>query len=183
LRRKNRAGVLRIFAAAREKWPSLRLVFAGEALPPDLAELMTQLRVEDAVTQVVGASHVVLEALYSRAVALLFPSRFEGFGWPPIEAQACGCPVLSSDAGSLGEVVGNSGFVRPPDAEADFAAELVRLLRDPAARAEWTQRGFANIGRFGADTMIGRYLNLYDALRPAPALGQAAPLTPEVRPA
>jgi glycosyltransferase involved in cell wall biosynthesis len=183
LRRKNRAGVLRIFAAAREKWPSLRLIFAGEALPPELVDLMVELRVADAVTEVVAASQDVLEALYSRALALLFPSRFEGFGWPAIEAQACGCPVLSSDAGSLGEVVGDSGFVRSPDAEAEFAAELVRLLRDPAAQADWTQRGFANIGRFAAHTMIGHYLNLYDALRPAPALGQTVALTPEVRPA
>ena len=183
LRRKNRAGVLRIFAAAREQWPSLRLVFAGEDLPPDLVALMTRLGVEQAVTQVAGASQEVLEALYSRALALLFPSRFEGFGWPAIEAQACGCPVLSSDAGSLGEVVGESGFVRPPDAEPDFAGELVRLARDPAARTEWTQRGFANVGRFAADTMIGRYLDLYDALRPAPASARAAALTPEVRPA
>jgi glycosyltransferase involved in cell wall biosynthesis len=181
LRRKNRAGVLRIFAAARREAPSLRMVFAGEALPPDLLALMAQLGVGDAVTQVIGPAQDILEALYSRALALLFPSRFEGFGWPAIEAQACGCPVLASDAGSLGEVVGDSGFVRPPGAEADFAGELGRLLREPAARTEWTQRGFANIGRFAADTMIGHYVHLYDELRPAAAISQAAALTPEVR--
>ena len=79
----------------------------------------------------------LLEALYNGAVALLFPSRFEGFGWPAIEAQACGCPVLCSDAGSLGEVVGNSGFVRGPDDEEAFVAELRRLRHDASWRPRW----------------------------------------------
>ena len=164
LRRKNRAGVLRIFAQTRTAWPAVRLVFAGEALPPELEALAQELGLSEAVTQVVGPSNALLEALYSRAFALLFPSRFEGFGWPAIEAQACGCPVLCSDAGALAEVVGESGFVRAPDAEAEFAGELVRLSRDPSARAEWVQRGFANGDRFAAETMIGHYVDLYAEL-------------------
>ena len=65
------------------------------------------------VVEVVKPTDGELEALYNRATCLLFPSKFEGFGWPAVEAQVCGCPVLCSDAGSLGEVVGDSAFVRP----------------------------------------------------------------------
>ena len=171
LRRKNRDAVLRIFAQAQAAWPEARLVFAGEALPASSVELMDQLGVAQRVTQVGGPSNAVLEALYSRAFALLFPSRFEGFGWPAIEAQACGCPVLSSDAGSLAEVVGQSGFVRPPGAEAEFASELIRMARDPAARAEWVRRGWDNVGRFDPETMLGRHAALYaELLQPGTAL-------------
>jgi glycosyltransferase involved in cell wall biosynthesis len=175
LQRKNRAGVLRIFAQTRAAWPAARLVFAGEALPPELVGLARELGLSEAVAQVVGPSNALLEALYSRAFALLFPSRFEGFGWPAVEAQACGCPVLCSDAGSLAEVVGESGFVRAAGAETEFAGELIRLSRDPAARAEWVNRGFANVERFRAETMIGRYIDLYAGLRQAiPAAEPAA---------
>ncbi len=175
LRRKNREGVLRIFARTRAEWPAARLVFAGEALPPELLELARELGLTDAVTQVLAPSNALLEALYSRAFALLFPSRFEGFGWPAIEAQACGCPVLGSSAGALGEVVGTSGFVRPAEAEADFAAELVRLAHDPAARGEWVRLGFANGQRFQAETMLASYLELYGELSPVPAMSEPAP--------
>ena len=113
----------------------------------------------------------MLEALYNGALALLFPSRFEGFGWPAIEAQACGCPVLCSDAGSLGEVVGDGGFVRAPDDEEAFAGELGRLLADDAARSRWMEAGFQNVTRFRTDTMIDRYIELHEEL-----LGHAAPV-------
>ena len=106
----------------------------------------------------------MLEALYNGALALLFPSRFEGFGWPAIEAQACGCPVLCSDAGSLGEVVGESAFVRAADDEEAFAGELRRLLSDDSARARWTEAGFRNVTRFDTETMINRYTELHEEL-------------------
>ncbi len=107
LRRKNRDAVLRIFARVAAHWPQGRVVFAGEPLPAELNALAVELGVAERVVQVVGPTGPALEALYNRAFALLFPSRFEGFGWPVIEAQACGCPVLCSDAGSLGEVAGD----------------------------------------------------------------------------
>lgn len=177
LRRKNRAGVLRIVAQAHAAWPGARVVFAGEALPAELDGLIEELGLEDRVTQVVGPSNELLEALYSRALALLFPSRFEGFGWPAIEAQACGCPVLCSDAGSLEEVVGQSGFVRAPGAESDFAAELVRLAYDPNARAGWVRRGWENIARFSTDAMIGHYADLYGELAEPDGMRQPAAAT------
>jgi glycosyltransferase involved in cell wall biosynthesis len=164
LKRKNRDGVLRIFARTRAAWAEGQLVFAGEALTPETMKLARELGVEDRVVQIVNPSHEVLEALYNRAFALLFPSRFEGFGWPAIEAQACGCPVLCSDAGSLAEVVAESGFVRPAADEAAFGWELVRLARDEEARLQWVRLGHENVRRFSADIMIDRYVQLYREL-------------------
>ena len=174
LPRKNRAGILRIFARLKEEWPAGRLVFAGEALTDETRQIARDLGVTDRVIAKVKPSDALLEALYNGARALLFPSRFEGFGWPAIEAQACGCPVLCSDAGSLDEVVGDSGFVRGCDDEEAFAGELRQLVVDEAARARWMEAGFRNVTRFCADTMIDHYLELYGSLagiaRPVPAI-------------
>ena len=164
LPRKNRAGVVRIFASLKDYWPDGWLVFAGESLTDDVRRVAAALGVSDRIVEVVKPSGVVLEALYNGAAALLFPSRFEGFGWPAIEAQACGCPVLCSDAGSLPEVVGGSGFIRSADDEQAFADELQRLLCHPAARARRVEAGLANVLRFRTDGMLDHYVRLHDEL-------------------
>src|SRR5207248_5357403 len=97
LRRKNRAGVVRIFARTKDHW-NAQLVFAGDRLSNDLWTLARALGIADRIIEIVSAESELLEALYNCAHALLFPSRFEGFGWPIAEAQACGCPVLCRDA-------------------------------------------------------------------------------------
>ena len=164
LRRKNREGVLRIFARVAKNWPEGQMVFAGEGLPPDLTELAGKLGVAARVVQIVQPSGPVLEALYNRALALLFPSRFEGFGWPVIEAQACGCPVLCSDAGALAEVAGDGAFVRDAGDEEAFAGECLRLAFDETARTAWTKAGLHNAARFATVAMVERYTQIYDEL-------------------
>lgn len=163
LARKNREGVLRIFARIQAGWPGM-LVFAGEALPDSFVELGKRLGISDRVVQIANPSNSVLEALYNRAFALLFPSKFEGFGWPLIEAQACGCPVLCSDAGSLGEVAGDSAFVRPWEAEESFAAELNDWIAHEPKRHEWIRLGTHNVERFRTERMIDDYVSAYREL-------------------
>jgi glycosyltransferase involved in cell wall biosynthesis len=162
LRRKNRDGALRIFAITRDKW-NARLVFAGDALSLDLIALAERLGISERVTQVPNASSEILEALYNRAVVLLYPSRFEGFGWPVIEAQACGCPVVCSNAGPLPEAAGDAGLLHDPDDEAGFAADLLRL-RDPAERAIWSEKSLRNAERFSTQRMVSQYIDIYRSL-------------------
>jgi glycosyltransferase involved in cell wall biosynthesis len=162
LRRKNRDGALRIFALGKEKW-NARLVFAGEALTPELRSLAESLGISDRVTEVPDASDELLEALYNRALALLYPSRFEGFGWPVIEAQACGCPVVCSNAGPIPEAVGDAGLLHAPDDEAGFAADLLRLA-DPAQRAIWSEKSLRNAERFSTNRMVSQYIDIYRSL-------------------
>src|SRR5437660_2834276 len=159
LRRKNRDGALRIFASCKGKW-NARLVFVGDLLSPELLSLAESLGISDRVTQVPDASDESLEALYNRAIALLYPSRFEGFGWPVIEAQACGCPVVCSNAGPLPEVAGDAGLFHDPDDEAGFAVDLLRL-RDPAQRAIWSEKSLRNAERFSTSQMISHYIDIY----------------------
>lgn len=161
LSRKNRNGVLRIFGRITDQWPGV-MVFAGAALSVENRRLVAKLGLQDRVLEIVGPSDDVLEALYNKAFALLFPSKFEGFGWPVIEAQACGCPVLCSDAGSLAEVAGEAAFVRPWTEEDEFAGEILRLVSQPDARDLWVERGYANLERFQVERMIRTYAELYE---------------------
>jgi glycosyltransferase involved in cell wall biosynthesis len=164
LRRKNREGVLRIFARCREELDA-QMVFVGERLNDGLRAQARDLKIEDRVVDVGSASNEILEALYNRAHALLYPSRFEGFGWPIIEAQSCGCPVVCSSAGPMADVAGAGALLHEPNDEAGFAADL-RLLLDPRERDRWSERARENAKRFSVARMISEYRDLYRSLAP-----------------
>jgi glycosyltransferase involved in cell wall biosynthesis len=162
LRRKNREGVLRIFARAKDQWNGL-LVFVGEPLSPALRSLGQSIGIADRIVELPDADNPILEALYNRATALLFPSTFEGLGWPIVEAHACGCPVLCADREPMSEVAGDAAFKRPVEDEAGFAADLLRLA-NPEERARWSARALENAKRFSTARMISEYIELYRAL-------------------
>lgn len=164
LRRKNRDGVLRIFARCKDQWNG-KMVFAGDRLNEELLELARNLQISDRVVQVVGPTCETLEALYNRATALIYPSRFEGYGWPIIEAQACGCPVVCSDAGPMPEAAGDAGLFHDPADEEGFARDLLRLTNS-AERASWGENGLRNVQRFSTPRMIAQYLKVYRQLAP-----------------
>ena len=161
---KNREGVLRVFAKASAE-TNLRLLFAGEALDRNLVRLARELLIEDRVVQVVTPDVATIEALYNRAVCLLFPSRYEGFGWPPIEAQACGCPVVASDIPPFVETLGQSAVLKPVGDEAGMADAVRMIASDENFRGQLRQSGFENVRtRFQTARMIGEYVSLYREL-------------------
>ena len=162
LPRKNRDGVLRIFAHTKDKWNG-RLVLAGDAVATDQRELAKRLDVADRIVEVGNAPDQLLEALYSLANALLFPSFSEGFGWPIIEAQACGCPVVCSNIPPMPETAGDAGLFHDPTDESGFAADLLRL-NDLAERRRWSEKSLANTERFSTAKMIARYVQVYQKL-------------------
>jgi glycosyltransferase involved in cell wall biosynthesis len=159
LRRKNRDAVLRIFSRVAADWPG-QLVFAGEPLNADLHTQTEQLGIAGRIVDVGPADNELLEALYNGAAAFLFPSRFEGFGWPIAEAQACGAPVLCSAREPMSEVAGDGALLRDPDDEAGFASDLLRLL-DNEERNVWRAKSLANARRFSTSRMIAEYRELY----------------------
>jgi glycosyltransferase involved in cell wall biosynthesis len=105
----------------------------------------------------------LLEALYNCATALLFPSTFEGFGWPIAEAHACGCPTICTDREPMTEVAGTAGLTRDVSDEAGFAADLLRLT-NPAERELWRTKALENAKRFSSVRMIEKYRELYRSL-------------------
>jgi glycosyltransferase involved in cell wall biosynthesis len=164
LRRKNREAVLRVCAALKERWPGV-VVFAGQPPTPELRVLADRLGLAGRVLEVARPDDAQLEALYAGAHAFLFPSRFEGFGWPIIEAQACACPVVCSDCGPFREVAGDGALIRALDDEAGMAEDLLALA-DPQRRAELVARGSANLARFATARMVDDYVALYRGLAP-----------------
>ena len=117
---KNHVRLFEAFALMRESRPALRLVLtgAGQEQPglPDGVDALGDVPLHERVD------------LYRRAAALVFPSLYEGFGLPPIEAMACGCPVACSSAGSLPEVVGDAAVLFPAEDPAAIAAAVLAAL-------------------------------------------------------
>jgi glycosyltransferase involved in cell wall biosynthesis len=107
-----------------------------------------------------------LAFLYSRAYVLAQPSLMEGFGLPPVEAMACGTPVLSSRAGSLPEVIGEAGLFFDPTDVSQIARGLRRLLDDPAERDRLARQALQRAGRFTWAASARAMLDGFDALDP-----------------
>lgn len=102
-----------------------------------------------------------LPALYSLADLFVYPSIYEGFGLPPLEAMACGTPVVASETSSLPEVIGEAGLLVPPTNVEALAAAIARALTDSTLRAELRERGFAQARKFDWHSSAKRLLERY----------------------
>jgi glycosyltransferase involved in cell wall biosynthesis len=133
---KNHDTLFAAFAVVRAERPDLRLVLTGgggdRALP-------------EGVESLGHISYSELPNLMRRASALVFPSLYEGFGLPPLEAMACGCPVACSNAASLPEVVDEAARLFDPDDPQAIAAAILDVLEAPEV---WITRGLAHAGRY-----------------------------------
>jgi glycosyltransferase involved in cell wall biosynthesis len=155
---KNRAGVLEIYSAVRRRLG---------ASCPDLVMVGPPLRnAGDGVVFLENLPDQDLVILYRNAELLLFPSLHEGFGLPVIEAQACGCPVVTTNRAPLTEIGGDGAayITNPGDssAAADLVAEILRFAS--IEREQIKQRGFRNASRFSEREMVSDYVKLYTAL-------------------
>jgi glycosyltransferase involved in cell wall biosynthesis len=163
---KNVAGLLRAFAVLRAGHPDVRLVLIGDRYRAGAAldRLIAELALGGAVvwTGFVGPDD--LNALYTGATAFAFPSLAEGFGLPPLEAMACGTPVVASDLSSIPEVVGDAGLLVDPRNPEAFAAALDRVLGDEALRADLRVKGFARVKAFTWERCARETLAVYREL-------------------
>jgi len=157
---KNRLGVLSIFYYLRQKLvnPELYLVMAGQPWTPEMRQFVSTHDLKEKVFELSGVDNEDLRSLYSSATALLFPSWQEGFGWPIIEAQACGCPVFTSNRAPMTEVGGTAAIYIDPDDPAAGAAAIADRLPNLATLK---QAGFINVQRFTAKAMVESYIQLY----------------------
>ena len=160
LPRKNRRMLLLMTQQGDDSWPG-HVCFAGEAADARLTDEASELGILDRIHSVSKPDHQTLCALYSLAHALIFPSFSEGFGWPLIEAQACGTPVIASNLAPLPEVSGGAAIHADPHNALSFGSAL-RTLDAPAVRESLIANGYKNIGRFGLTKMIDGYLALHD---------------------
>ena len=106
-------------------------------------------------------SNEELPTLYSAAEAFVYPSLYEGFGLPPLEAMACGCPVISSDRGSLGEVVGDAAWIVDPEDVEDICDALLQLHSEAKSRAALVQKGLLHAKEFSWERAARETLAVY----------------------
>jgi glycosyltransferase involved in cell wall biosynthesis len=160
LPRKNRLFILKIFNKIACNFPekNLKLLFVGPTFPTAMENFINDHNLTDSVLLVKNASHATLRALYSGSIGLIFPSLQEGFGWPIIEAQACGCPVYTSNILPMTEVGGHGAIYIDTLDEYAAAEKISNSLHELTLMRE---RGFDNIVRFSKDIMMNNYLSAY----------------------
>ena len=157
---KNRIGVLSIFYYLTQKQlqPYCYLIMVGQSFTSEMRQYIKTHDLRQKVIELVGVDNEDLRALYSSATALLFPSLQEGFGWPIIEAQACGCPVITSNRPPMTEVGGEAAiYIEPnlPEKAAETIAGCLPILES------FKQKGILNAQYFNPEKMIFSYIQLY----------------------
>jgi len=164
--RKNFTTLIEAFADLRFAICDLRLVIAGGKgwLYEDIFAIVERLGLEEQVSFPGFVADEDLPALYNLADLFVFPSLYEGFGLPPLEALACGKPLVASNASSLPEVVGEAGLmVEATDAEA-LAEAMKRVLEDNALREGMIAKGLEQARQFTWQKAAAKLLSLYEAL-------------------
>ena len=160
---KNRLGTMKIFSAlkSRPEGKELSLVMAGQPFMREMRRFQHDNAAGRDVIELIDPSNEELQALYSCANLMLFPSLQEGFGWPIIEAQACGCPVVTSNRMPMTEIGGDAATYIDPDNIEEAAATIGARI---CARSQPCEKSLKNAERFSASEMISRYLSLHQSL-------------------
>jgi glycosyltransferase involved in cell wall biosynthesis len=162
LPRKNRKAVIETLRLLKGRWKG-SAVFAGESLTDELRSLAREYSVIENIREIERPSHMLLNALYSAAYALIFPSYAEGFGWPVLEAFVAGCPVITSNRTSLPEVAGEAAILVNPE-DYKSMADAVVALENPATRKKMRQQGLLQSQQFDLGHMISEYQEIYNSI-------------------
>ena len=166
--RKNLPLLLEAFRALRARRPALTLALVGRRgwLDAPIFALLDSPEYSRGVRVLEGVPRADLPALYSGAALLAFPSRYEGFGLPALEAMGCGTPVVAASVSSLPEVVGDAGLLVPPDDAEALEAAMARVLDGPALAAALRARGLERARGFSWERAARATLAVYrEAMR------------------
>jgi glycosyltransferase involved in cell wall biosynthesis len=148
--RKNLARVVRAFHQVRHAHPDVHLVLAGPRgwMDRDVGLAIEELGLAEAIHFTGLVTEEDLPELYNVAEMLVFPSLYEGFGFPLVEAMACGTPVVTAATSSLGEIAADAALTVDPTSVEEIAAAIAACLRDGDLRQALRQKGLALAGRF-----------------------------------
>lgn len=143
--------------------PDLKLIIIGDDLSgnPDLRRTVVRSGVQNDVRFLGFIPIEFLRIFYDEAKIFVFPSLYEGFGLPPLEAMAHGTPVITSNVSSLPEVVGNAAVLVNPENVFEIKRALYRVLTDPPLRDRMKERGYKQAMRFSWETSVRRVLDVY----------------------
>jgi glycosyltransferase involved in cell wall biosynthesis len=166
---KNVVRIIEAFSALKtelekeKQLPDLKLIIIGDDLSghPGLRRTVVRSGVQNDVRFLGFVPIEVLRIFYDVAKIFVFPSLYEGFGLPPLEAMAHGTPVVTSNTSSLPEVTGNAALLVNPENAFEIQRALQRALLDPILRARMKQRGYDQAQRFSWTTSVKRILAIY----------------------
>jgi glycosyltransferase involved in cell wall biosynthesis len=146
-----------------QAYPDLKLIIIGDDLSgnPDLRRTVVRSGVQHDVRFLGFVPIEVLRIFYDEAKIFVFPSLYEGFGLPPLEAMVHGTPVVTSNVSSLPEVVGNAAVLVNPENVFEIMRALHRTLMDKALRERMKERGYKQAARFSWETSVRRILEAY----------------------
>lgn len=162
--RKNLPRLVAAFASIAAEYPDYQLVVVGQSAwrGSEVEAAVRNYGLEGRVRFTGYVSDEDLVTLYSGATAVCYPSLYEGFGLPPLEAMACGTPTITSKTSSLPEVVGDAALTVDPSSIDEIAAALHRIIQDDALRAELRRRGLARAAGFSWERTARRTKEVYD---------------------
>lgn len=168
--RKNIPRLVEAFAVVRGEvqgdpvYKDLRLIIIGDEISkhPTVRHAVIQSRVEHSVRFLGFVPIETLRVFYQAAAAFVFPSLYEGFGLPPLEAMACGTPVVTSNVSSLPEVVGDAAAIVNPENVFDIARGIREVLLDQNLRSRLILRGFEQLKQFSWDHSASQVLAAYE---------------------
>ncbi|HLB91975.1 MAG TPA: glycosyltransferase family 1 protein [Terriglobales bacterium] len=166
---KNVVRIIEAFSALKselqkeDEYPDLKLIIIGDDLSshPRLRRTVVRSAVQNDVRFLGFVPIEVLRIFYDVAKVFVFPSLYEGFGLPPLEAMAHGTPVVTANTSSLPEVAGNAALLVNPENVFEIRRGLHRALLDPVLRARMKQRGYEQAQRFSWTTSVSRILEIY----------------------
>jgi glycosyltransferase involved in cell wall biosynthesis len=146
-----------------QAFPDLKLIIIGDDLSgnPDLRRTVIRSGVQNDVRFLGFVPIDVLRIFYDEAKVFVFPSLYEGFGLPPLEAMAHGTPVVTSNVSSLPEVVGRAAVLVNPENVFEIMRALHRVLTDAALRERLRERGYQQVARFSWEQSVRRILEVY----------------------
>jgi len=163
---KNIVRLIEAFASVHARNRNLQLVLVGNPDPhylPLVQQAIDRLRLKKDVILTGFTPEEDLPLLYSAAICSVTPSLIEGFGLPPLESMACGCPVVCSNASCLPEIAGDGALYFNPTDAVDMAATLHKIVSSPNLRSILAKAGYERIKMFSWDTMAEQTLRLYDS--------------------
>jgi glycosyltransferase involved in cell wall biosynthesis len=146
-----------------QAYPDLKLIIIGDDLSgnPDLRRTVVRSGVQNDVRFLGFIPIEVLRIFYDEAKVFVFPSLYEGFGLPPLEAMVHGTPVVTSNVSSLPEVVGNAAVLVNPENVFEIMRALHRVLTDQSLRKRMKERGYQQAAKFSWETSVRRILDTY----------------------
>jgi glycosyltransferase involved in cell wall biosynthesis len=166
---KNVARIIEAFSALKGElakegtYPDLKLIVIGDEVSknPDIRRAVIRSGVQHDVRFLGYVSIDVLRVFFDMAKVFVFPSLYEGFGLPPLEAMAHGTPVVASNTSALPEVVGNAALMVNPENVYEISRALLRVLTDQSLRERMKAAGIEQAHRFSWDASVGRMLEIY----------------------